>query len=138
MTIRAEANNSINKGNKKCVYDRLMSNFLRLDKVLDREREAIMAFEEEDLKKSETKIDNLLSDISEVMLSADRLDPEQTKDLAAVIARVKEKRQNNHMLLQDVIQETGQAIVQAKSGKRVLRAYNTPRTGEEFFIKKEC
>ncbi len=138
ITIRAEIRTSTSKDDHKNIYSQLLDSFVKLGMVLDREREAILALEEESLDKSGIKIDNLLSDISEMMLYADRLDTDQIKELAQIIARVKEKRQDNHRLLEDLMLETGRAIGRANSGRRVLQAYGLSRPGEELFVKREC
>lgn len=127
-----------NKVYQKQVYDELLKSFNNLESALKKEREAILALQEDNLEKSGITIDNILNELSEKMLSAKSLDPDQTRALARVIARVREERQNNRMLLEDVIQETGRAIGRASSGRRVLRAYGNPEPGEELFVKKEC
>ena len=123
---------------QKQVYSELLESFSSLESALKKEREAILALQEENLEKSGITIDNLLSELSEKMLAAKSLDPDQTRELARVISRVREERQNNRMLLEGVIQETGRAIGRVSSGRRVLRAYGSPEPGEELFVKKEC
>ncbi len=136
-------NISRDKNNKKTVYqkqvyDELLKKFNSLELLLKQEREAILLLQEGNLEKCGIAIDNILGDLSEKMLSAKSLDPDQAGELARVIAHVREERQNNRMLLESVIQETGRAIGRASSGRRVLRAYGNPRSGEELFVKKEC
>lgn len=123
---------------EKQVYDELLKKFNSLELVLKQEREAILSLQESKLEKCGIAIDNILGDLSEKMLSAKSLDPDQTGELARVIAHVREERQNNRMLLESVIQETGRAIGRASSGRRVLRAYGNPEASEELFVKKEC
>ncbi len=127
-----------NSSYKNQVYDELISSFNNLESALEKERNAILALEEKSLEQSGVTIDNILSELSEKMLSAKSLNSDQTRELARVISRVREKRQNNRMLLEDVIQETGRAIGRVNSGRRVLQAYSNPASGEELFVKKEC
>ena len=132
--------NKINKNRvyQKQAYDELLKSFESLESVLKKEREAILALQEDSLEQCGITIDKILSDLSEKMQVAKCLDPDNARELARVISRMREMRQNNRMLLEDVIQETGRAIGRASSGRRVLRAYGNPEPGEELFVKKEC